>query len=103
MPLYQHGKRTRQARNAKVFLGIAAVVGVSLVLAAFIISKDIGNSTAPKTNVPIVTNIGEDEEEKLKVSEQLFLFELPRDWKLYDKRTNEDIHFYRWGSTKKGA
>ncbi|MDQ3123883.1 MAG: hypothetical protein M3Q14_04335 [bacterium] len=102
MSLYQHGKRTRQTRNTKVFLGVFAIVGAALVTAALIVSKDIGNSTAPKTNVPIVTEVGENEEDKLQINEKLFSFKLPSDWKLLEKR-NDQNHFYVWTATKKGA
>ncbi|MDQ3064654.1 MAG: hypothetical protein M3Q36_00055 [bacterium] len=103
MSLYQHGKRTRNPKNPKIFLSIAIVTGVTIVVAAFILSKDIGNSTAPKTNVPIVTNVGEDEESKLQINEKLFIFSLPSDWKLQSKVNDENTHHYVWVSTKKGA
>ena len=101
--MYQHGKRTKAPRNASVFLAAIIIMGVVVLIAWYIIHKDVGNTTDPKTNVPIITEVGAEEGEKLQIDERLFKMELPVDWKLYEERDETEIKFFTWVSTKKGA
>lgn len=102
--MYQHGRRTKSQKSKGSLLAALAIVGVVVLIVAYIVHKDIAGSTAPKTNVPIVTEVGaEDDEEKLKINENLFSFDLPADWKLSSSRKDGRQHFYIWNSTKKGA
>ncbi len=101
--MYQHGKKPRKKSNPKVFLHAAAVLGVSLIVVAWILHKDLATSTEKKTTVPIVTNVGEDPKDVITVSEPLFSLELPSDWKQTNRVQNNVSNFYEWRSTKKGG
>jgi hypothetical protein len=102
--MYQHGKRTKQARSKAAFMATTIILSVVVLVGLYIVQKDIGNSTAPKTNVPIVTEVGFESDKNLQqISEPLFTMELPPDWKLVEKRSDQSANFYLWASTKKGA
>lgn len=103
--MYQHGKRTKAPRNASVFLAALIIIGAVVLVAWYIVHKDVGNSTGPKTDVPIVTEVGVgDGGDKLRVDESLFSFELPADWKLLERKSDSDnINAYIYTATKKGA
>lgn len=101
--MYQHGRRTKAPKSANTFLATLIVVGVVVLMAWFIVHKDIGSGTDPKSTVPIVTEVGEDNEDKLKINENFFSFELPADWKLVEHKTGNAINAYVYASTKKGA
>jgi hypothetical protein len=103
--MYQHGKRTKSPHSMSVFLATVVFVGILILIGWYIVHKDIGNTTAPKTNVPIVTEVGTGTgDEKLIVEETLFKMELPTNWKLQEKKTDiPNINAYIWVSTSKGA
>lgn len=101
--MYQHGKRTKPPFSFRILLGVAAIVGMTLIVTAVILSKDLGNRTTPVTGAEIVTEIGEDGSDKIKIDEPLFYMELPVDWKLQERRNDENINFYAWVSTRQGG
>lgn len=102
--MYQHGKRTKQPRNMAVFLATIAVMGVVVLGVWFIIHRDVANTTAPKTNVPIVTEVGVDDGSTIVINEDLFKMELPSDWKLVEHEQQAGgKNEYRWSATKQGS
>lgn len=101
--MYQHGKKTKAPKNSAVFLATVTIIGVVVLIGWWIIHKDIGAGTDPKTTVPIITEVGEDKEDKLKVNENFFSFELPADWKLLEHQTGNGINAYIYVATRKGA
>lgn len=101
--MYQHGKRTKQPRGAAVFLATLGIIGVVVLVAWYIVHKDIAGSSGPKTQVPIITEIGEDKKDVIQINEPLFTFELPADWKQTNRVQSQAANFYEWRSTKAGA
>lgn len=101
--MYQHGRRTKRQRSANAFLATIIVVGVVVLVAWLIVHKDIGSSTDPKTTVPIVTEVGENDGNKLEINENFFSMELPADWRLKEHRNEDYINAYYYESTKKGG
>lgn len=101
--MYQHGKRTKQPRSFKILLGVAGILGLAIVVAAVILVRDSGKQSEQKSGGTIVTEIGEDGEDSLKIDEPMFSFELPVDWKLAERRNDEHTNFYIWNSTKQGG
>jgi len=99
--MYQHGRKTRRPRNAAIFFGTVVLAGLIIVISWLIVRKDIASTTAPKTTVPILSNIGEGE--KQNINETLFSLDLPTDWKLQERRIEDYANYYSWVSTKKGA
>lgn len=103
MSLYQHGRRTKRTKNPKVILHTAVVLGVALIVVAVILQKDLSSRSNEKTTVPIVTEVGAEAKEVIKINEPLFTMELPADWKLTKRVTENYANFYEWHSTKKGG
>lgn len=101
--MYQHGRRTRKAKDKRVFLKTAFVFGVALIGAAWILHNDITNSTDERTTVPIITDVAGAKDETIKVNEPLFYLELPSDWKLARRVNKSYANFYEWESTKKAG
>lgn len=101
--MYQHGKKPRRKTNPKVYLQAAVLLGISLIVAAWILHKDLATSTEKKTTVPIVTEIGETKKDVITVSEPLFTLELPSDWKQERRVQSKVANYYEWRSTKPGA
>ncbi len=100
--MYQHGKRVRQPRTAGVFLATIVVIGVVVLLAWFIIHKDISTSTAPKSNVPIITDLQTSNDATITINEDLFTMKLPKDWRLVEHKQSPEVNAYIWVATKKG-
>lgn len=101
--MYQHGRRTKRPRNTALFFGTIVIIGVVVLLSWLIVRRDLGSSTGPKSTVPIVTEIGAEEEDTVTLEEPLFRLELPADWTLYERRNESYINAYTWRSTKEGA
>lgn len=101
--MYQHGKRTRRPRNITLFFVTVALISLTVIVSWLIVRKDIASTTAPKTTVPITTEIGADDQVLQKIDEALFSLDLPTDWKLQERRTESYANYYAWVSTKKGA
>lgn len=77
--------------------------GASLVLAAFILHKDLAPVTDTRTTVPIISEVKGTDDEKQQINEALFTMELPSDWVL-DKRVQERwANFYEWKSPNNAA
>ncbi len=100
--MYQHGRRTRRPLNIAIFFGTIVLAGVIVLLSWLIIRQDIASSTDPKTTVPILSEVGSDEEVQ-KIDETLFSLDLPSDWKLQERKTEDYANYYSWISTKKGG
>lgn len=100
--MYQHGRRTRQPRNMAVFLATIAIVGVVVIVAWYIVHKDIAGKTDPKTTIPIVTEVVSSEGDVKKINENYFSMELPADWEFVEHKTGNRINAYIYKSTAKG-
>jgi len=102
--MYQHGKRVSRPHNYKVFLATLAIIGGVVLGAWFMIHKDIGNATAPKSNVPIVSTIGSGSGEgTITINEDLFTIELPKDWKQLRETHESYANSWVWAGTKSGG
>lgn len=101
--MYQHGKRTKQPRNTAVLLATSIVLGVVVLVVWYIIHRDVANTTSPKTNVPIVTEVGTNDGSTIVVNEDLFKMELPSDWKLAERKTEDYANYFMWAATKQGG
>ncbi len=101
--MYQHGKRTKKQKNPRVFLQAAIVLGAALVVVAFILQRDLSTKSEEKTTVPIVTNVGDEKKDVIKINEPLFTMELPSDWKLERRAQESYANYYEWRSTKQGG
>lgn len=101
--MYQHGKKPRRKSNPKVLLHAAVLLGVSLIVVAWILHKDLATSTEKKTTVPIVTNVNEEKKDIITITEPLFSLELPSDWKQTNRVQSRMANYYEWTSTKAGA
>lgn len=101
--MYQHGKKTKRKSNPKVFLNVAFVFGISLIIVAFILQKDIVNEEGQRTTVPILTEVTESLGEVVEVNEPSFSMKLPKDWVKSNRVQTDVANYYEWKSTKKGA
>lgn len=101
--MYQHGKKPRRKSNPKVFTHTVALLGVTLVAVALILSKDVAPITDKHETVPLYTTIGEDEKDTITVKEPLFSLELPSDWVKFQRVQSKVANYYEWRSTKKHA
>jgi hypothetical protein len=102
--MYQHGKRVNRPHNYKIFLATLAIIGVVVLGAWFMIHKDIASTTGPKSNVPIISNVDSSSgTETIKIDEDYFTFELPKDWKLTGETHENYANFYTWTATKQGV
>jgi hypothetical protein len=101
--MYQHGRRVQRPHNYKIFLATVAVIGVVVLVVWFMIHKDIANTTAPKSNVPIVSTIADGSGDTITIQEPYFSFELPSDWKFQTEVHQTYANSYTWASTKKGG
>lgn len=101
--MYQHGRRTKAPKSANTLIATLIIMGLVVLGAWWIVHKDIGSNTGPKSTVPIITEVGEDKGSKLQISENFFSMELPADWKLLERRNESYINSYVYASTKKGA
>jgi hypothetical protein len=101
--MYQHGKRVQRPHNYKIFLATIAIIGGVVLGAWFMIHKDIGNATAPKTNVPIVSTVGASAGDTITINETLFTFELPKDWRLKEEVHQTYRNSWTWKGTKQGG
>lgn len=101
--MYQHGKRTARPKNSKVFLYAAFILGLSLVIIALVLQKDLATDTKERTTVPIITEVSEQKEDVININEPLFSMQLPADW-IETKEVHEHYaNFYEWHSTKQGG
>ncbi len=103
MSLYQHGRKTKRQKSANTFLATLIIAGVVVLVAWWIVHKDIGSGSEAKTTVPIVTEVGAEKEAMLDINEPFFSFQLPADWKLLERKTGNGINAYIYKSTKKGG
>lgn len=101
--MYQHGKRTKRSKNPKVFVYTAFLFAAGLVIAAYILHKDLASRTEEKSPVPIITEIGQKKEDIILMNEGTFTFELPADWQKVNRVQNRVANYYEWRSTKKGG
>lgn len=101
--MYQHGKKTKRKSNPRVFLHAVFVLGIALVVVAFILRKDIATENSEKTTVPILTEVKEDKGDVITIDEPQFKFELPSDWVKANRVQSNGANYYEWKSTKKGA
>lgn len=98
--MYQHGKKVRRPHSAKVFLATIAIIGVVVLLVWLIIHRDVSNSTGPKSNVPIITDLQENNDATITIDEDLFTMKLPKDWRLVEHKQSQEINAYIWVATK---
>jgi hypothetical protein len=87
-----------------VFFATITTLGVIMLVGWYIVQNDVGNTTGPKTNVPIVTEVGFGEDgATIEVNEPLFSFKLPVDWKLQERKSDPpNINAYTWVATNDG-
>ncbi len=101
--MYQHGKKPKRKSNPKVFLHASVLLGLSLIAVAFILHKDLSTGTDKKTTVPIVTEVKENDSNKILINEPLFSLELPDDWAQTNRVQTRAANYYEWHSSKKGG
>lgn len=102
--MYQHGKRTKRKSSPKVWVHASFILGLSLVIGAYLLQKDMASGgTKEKTTEAIVTEISEDGGSKLKVDGKFFSMDLPSDWKQTNRVQEPYANFYEWKGTKKGG
>jgi len=85
-----------------IILLTAIVLSITSVVIWFLIHKDVGSSGQTTNAAPIITDVNDDQTQKLHVDERLFSLDLPLDWKLQTKDTIPFV-YWTWVSTKKNA
>lgn len=101
--MYQHGKRTSRPKDKKIVLKASIIIGAALIVAAWLLQKDLNLSDTSQPDKAIITEVKENAEETIKIDEPLFSMNLPADWEL-KMRVNEHYrNSYEWRATKEGA
>lgn len=101
--MYQHGKKSHKPKNPRVMLYVALVLGITLIVVAIILRKDLDTSTKEKTTDPIITEVSQDAGNTLTIDEPLFTLKLPSDWVLKDRKNDHIANWYIWRSTRSDA
>lgn len=100
--MYQHGRRPRRTKNPRVYLQAAALLGISLIVVAWILHKDLSVGSEEKSTLPIVTEVSAAQD-TITIDTQLFTMQLPSDWVESNRVNNPAVNYIEWRSTKQGG